>query len=220
MEASFQLNYCMRGYHIYKKVWQSNTMEILSCKKEVNIHDPYAVCMVNETGITVGHVPRKISAVCYMLIQRGGSISCQVTGSRRYSYDLPQGGLELPCCLTFTGPSKIVEKVQKLLDKQPALMEDFKKTDSEPLNKEPKIADNHNSLQDMAQLSENETWVTYQSHKLSNIDKATIKNGERLTNKHITFCQTMLKTIFINRRFRMYTINRNNGTEKFILGFK
>ena len=58
--ASFQLNYCMRGYHIYKKVWQSNTMEILSCKKEVNIYDPYAVCMVNETGITVGHVPRKI----------------------------------------------------------------------------------------------------------------------------------------------------------------
>ena len=80
-------------------------MEILSCKKEVNIHDPYAVCMVNETGITVGHVPKKISAVCYMFIQHGGSISCQVTGSRRYSYDLPQGGVELTCCLTFTGPS-------------------------------------------------------------------------------------------------------------------
>ena len=100
------------------------------------------------------------------------------------------------CCLTFTGPSKIVEKVQKLLDKQPALMEDFKKTDSEPLNKKPKIAHNHDSLEDMAQLSENETWVTYQSHKLSNINKATIKNGERLTDKHITFCQTMLKTQF------------------------
>ena len=115
MEASFQLNYCMRGYHIYKKVWQSNTMEILSCKKEVNIHDPYAVSMVNETRITVGHVPRKISAVCYMFIQRGGSISCQVPESRRYSYDLPQGGLEIPCCLTFTGPSKIVEKVRNYL---------------------------------------------------------------------------------------------------------
>ena len=160
------------------------------------------VCMVNETGITVGHVPRKISAVCYMFIQRGGSISCQVTGSRRYSYDLPQGGLELPWCLTFTGPSKIVKKVQKLLDKQPAMM--VKKTDSEQLNKKPNIANNHDSLEDMAQLSENEIWVTYQSHKLSNVDKATIKNGDTNWQAYSFLPNDGKNTIFINRRFRMY----------------
>ena len=83
-------------------------------------------------------------------------------------------------------------------------MEDFKKTDSEPLNKKPKIADNHNSLEDMAQLSENETWVTYQSHKLSNVDKATIKKWQETNRQAYYF---LPKTIFINRRFRMYTLS-------------
>lgn len=99
-------------------------------------------------------------------------------------------------CLTFTGPSKIVEKVQTLLDKQPALMEDFKKTDSEPLNKKPKIADNHDSLEDMAQLSENETWVTYQSHKLSNVDKATIKKWQETNRQAYYFLPNNVKDNF------------------------
>lgn len=36
-------------------------------------------------------------------------------GSRRYSADLPQGGLEIPCVLTFKGMPKDIEKVAKLL---------------------------------------------------------------------------------------------------------
>ena len=36
-----------------------------------------------------------------------------VTGSKRRSTDLPQGGLEVPCLLKFEGPEDIVDKVRK-----------------------------------------------------------------------------------------------------------
>ena len=31
---------------------------------------------------------------------------CKVTGRRRYSTDLPQGGLEIPCAVLFTAKDK------------------------------------------------------------------------------------------------------------------
>ena len=49
----------MRGYHVYKEVWMSNTHDILTCRREeLNMNDPYAVSMVHPSGIVVGHVPR------------------------------------------------------------------------------------------------------------------------------------------------------------------
>ena len=46
---------------------------------------------------------------------REGNIKCTITGSRRYSIDLPQGGLELPCLYTFSGNAKVVSKLKKLV---------------------------------------------------------------------------------------------------------
>ena len=44
-------------------------------------------------------------------------IDCTVTGSRRYSADLPQGGMEIPCILTFKSSSrKECDKAVKLLN--------------------------------------------------------------------------------------------------------
>lgn len=63
----------------------------------------------------VGHVPRRISSICSVFLRRGGSITCTVTGSRHYSGDLPQGGLELPCTLKFEGREKEITKVKKLI---------------------------------------------------------------------------------------------------------
>ena len=50
----------------------------------------------------VGHEPRRILSSCSIFIRRSGSIKCSITGSRCYSSDLPQGGLEIPCILIFT----------------------------------------------------------------------------------------------------------------------
>ena len=40
-------------------------------------------------------------------------MKCTVVGNWRYSRDLDQGGMEVPCKYTFKGPLKEVEKVQK-----------------------------------------------------------------------------------------------------------
>ena len=68
------------------------------------------------TVVIVGHVPRKISAACLLFLGRqGSSIICTVCGVRRYSSDLPQGGLEVPCKLTFKGSKLNVDKMKKIL---------------------------------------------------------------------------------------------------------
>ena len=36
-------------------------------------------------------------------------------GTRQYSRDLVQGGLEVPCKLKFTGDHKLIEKINKLI---------------------------------------------------------------------------------------------------------
>lgn len=38
-----------------------------------------------------------------------------MNGSRRYSSDLPQGGLEIPCVLTFSGEQTRIDKVKKAI---------------------------------------------------------------------------------------------------------
>ena len=48
-------------------------------------------------------------------MQHGGTITAVVTGRRRYSSDLVQGGLEILCDLRFCGEGKFILKLKKLL---------------------------------------------------------------------------------------------------------
>lgn len=107
---SFTVESMIRGYHEYNCIWENPSVEdYLLCEREIgNPHDTHAVAIKGSvagdtTGAvtTVGHIPRKISAICSIFIRRGGSITCVVNGSRHYSADLPQGGLEIPCILKF-----------------------------------------------------------------------------------------------------------------------
>ena len=41
---------------------------------------------------------------------------CLDTGSRIYSMDLPQGGLEIPCIFTFSGESLKFQKAKSLIE--------------------------------------------------------------------------------------------------------
>ena len=66
---SYSIHTSVRGYHVYKDVWEAALGQLLPCQREPNIHDPYTVAVV-ETGVAtriVGHVPRAISSVCYYL---------------------------------------------------------------------------------------------------------------------------------------------------------
>uniref|UniRef100_A0A1X7UX22 Uncharacterized protein n=1 Tax=Amphimedon queenslandica TaxID=400682 RepID=A0A1X7UX22_AMPQE len=88
---------------------------MLNCLRETsNLHDPYTVATVKD-GVTVGHVPHKISALCSLFPRRQGSISCTVTGRRQRSADLVQCGLEIPCTLHFAGDKDSIDKIKQLL---------------------------------------------------------------------------------------------------------
>ena len=51
-----------------------------------------------------------------LFIRKGGTIDYEVTDpNRKYSRDLPQGGLEIPCVLTLRGTKDLVDKAVKLL---------------------------------------------------------------------------------------------------------
>ena len=71
-----------------------------------NRHDPYAVATLSD-GRVVGHMPRKISPVCSIFIWHGGAITCTVSDRRRYSADIEQEGLEIPCKIKFSTSSSV-----------------------------------------------------------------------------------------------------------------
>ena len=55
------------------------------------------------------------SSVYTLLLRCGGAIQCTVTGPKKYSDDLLQGRLELPCTYQFTGPDNVTKKAHQLL---------------------------------------------------------------------------------------------------------
>ena len=66
-------------------------------------------------SIVVGHVTRKILVAWARFLERNGTIQCNITGSRCFSEDLLQGGLEVPCTFKFQGEAKDVVKMRKLV---------------------------------------------------------------------------------------------------------
>lgn len=109
----------------------------------------------------MGNVPRKISALCSTFIRKGGTISCCVTGSRRYSSDLPQGGLEIPCIIKFVGNKKDVDRVNSLALK-------VLNYDTEPPPKKAKVQEDKAITQEACKVDGTTT-------ELNQIDMTTMK---------------------------------------------
>jgi hypothetical protein len=108
---------CIHSYHVYKEIWEAATGEVLICERELhNSRDRYTVA-VKRMGMIIGHLPRKLSRVRSLFLRRGGTIDCTVTGRRRYSADLPQGGLEVPCSLLFKATPKRNPEAEEVVEK-------------------------------------------------------------------------------------------------------
>ena len=114
--VEFTIQAMVRGYHVYQDEWDAVIGEVLQCQKETgNWHDPYAVATQSD-GRVVGHMSQKFLPLCSIFIQRGGSITCTVSDRRRYSADLEQGGLEIPCKIKLSTLSSVEkEKSEKLV---------------------------------------------------------------------------------------------------------
>ena len=203
----------IRGYHEYRSTWEAAYGELLSCQRETgNSYDSFAVGVM-KNGSIVGHIPRKLSAVCAMFLQQGGFILCQVSGNRQYSRDLPQGGLEIPCILTFSGEEKGVTKVKDLVQKiatfslKPASSTTpilHASAENLPAGKRLKVEhleDDSTSIvidsyDDVDTNVDALQWLRVGSITLKYTDKDTILNGDYLTDNHINVSQKVLATQF------------------------
>lgn len=91
----YHLESCIRGHHVYMRVWTPHVGEILHTRKEaVNHHDRFAVAVLKEDRI-VGHIPREVSKTAWYFLEHGGEIRCEITSRCRRS-DIGKG-LEVPC---------------------------------------------------------------------------------------------------------------------------
>lgn len=170
-----------------------------------NVHDPYAVAVVNE-GVTVGHVPRAISSVCSSFLRRNGMLTCEVTGTRQYSADLPQGGLEISCSflVKLLGEAKLITKIRNLL--QEAVTSGLFTTKGKPQQNNPpdSKSDSPDSKSDSEQPKKkrrteqscSKTWVQFNGMVLSQLDKEQLFNGSWLSDRHINYAQSLLKKQF------------------------
>ena len=61
----------------------------------------------------IGHVPREVSRVFLHYLGHSGSISCEVTGRRKYGKIL-----EVPCMFKFLGSEKMVQKMRSIMLKK------------------------------------------------------------------------------------------------------
>ena len=164
-----------------------------------NVHDTFAVAVMRSDTIA-GHCPRKISAICFIFIRRGGRITCQMTGGRRHLSDLPQGGLEVPCVLKFQTSSKqYAEKTEKLIRNSLSKnIKDIPHTSVDSTSGQDAISASGLSADSGAPISiENDE---NPAKKLKLISKEfegeEIIMGNELSDQHINKAQNLLKVQF------------------------
>ena len=133
----------------------------------------------------------------FPLSASGCSITCHVTGGRRYSGDLVQGGLELPCVLHFEGDDKRIAKAKKLIESalttetEDLLASKKRKTDSPLVVQLDGVGGSTNSTG-----YSTKDWVQQGGIVLTITDKEHILSGKKLNDLHINFAQTILKQQF------------------------
>ena len=213
---TFTFESMIRGYHEYQLIWGvPGVGEGLNCYRELgNSHDPYAVAVKKWIGgeiRVVGHLPQIISAICSLFIRRGGSILCTVYGSRRYSSDLPQGGLEIPAKVTLTATTKEeATKAKKLIESTLCIDVTRDVTASEERVEAAQGASNSalpaivicksgQSSEEVVNLvDQDEPHVDEPPKKKAKIInfEGVVVMGEQLTDAEINFAQSLLKKQF------------------------
>ena len=196
---------------MYQNDWIPVLGEVLQCSREVgNAHDPYAL-KVTKAGTIVGHLPKKISSTCSLFIRKGGTIHCEVTDpNRKYSRDLVQGGLEIPCILMLQATKDLVDKASKLLaitDMKAMPVTETVETSSQVEKKDSNVPPTVpaakrvkvEQIEMEVRIEESQVvWATLSNTRilLRAKDKLMIKEGCKLSDKHINFAQATLRAQF------------------------
>ena len=68
---TFEFVSAVRGYHIYKDIWEPSVGEKLIAHKEFgNQFDKFAIKVLNDEQ-TIGHLPREYSRIAWYVVARG-----------------------------------------------------------------------------------------------------------------------------------------------------
>ena len=110
VRSAYEKKSVVRGHHIYKALWTPSIGEELLVEREDgNQHDDHAVAVI-KNGDIVGHMPRSFSRVSWFFLERGGEITCRITGKRKLGV-----GLEVPCVYIYVGSARMTRKLGRLL---------------------------------------------------------------------------------------------------------
>ena len=80
LERVLSLQAAVRGFHVYKAIWEPKDSEVLACShEENNTHDPFAIktCQL-DSGKTVGHLPMELSRISKFILDRGAKITVKL----------------------------------------------------------------------------------------------------------------------------------------------
>ena len=128
IEKELKVECCVRWRHVYESNSDAKTRSKLkSCHEKrprALVEDKYAMALkFNDT--TIGHVPKFLSKITYFFLKLGGDLVVKITGQRRYSRDLDQGGMELPGTYVFTSTDAEMHAKLEMLVKE--VMEQYNK---------------------------------------------------------------------------------------------
>ena len=111
------------------------------------VEDQYAMAIKNNAQ-TVGHVPKFLSKLVHFFQKHEGELLVEVIGERRFSFDLPQGGMEIPAKFTFK--TENIELFQQMQEKTLEQIEKFEERRKiaieKSLNKKEKRIKNNKKL--------------------------------------------------------------------------
>ena len=103
MAPNYEFFAAIRGFHVYRQVWQPEQDETLVCSHEAD--NPFDLFYISFLS---GHLPREISRPTKYLLDRGASVTATLTDVKYRRSPLFQGGLEIPCKVKVEMPNTVL----------------------------------------------------------------------------------------------------------------
>ena len=116
MENGYSFTAAVRGFHYYRKFWKPKENEKLDCShEEHNPFDWFAIKTVTSDGMIVGHLPRDISRIKKLFLNRGAEMEAELTSKHYQRSPLVKSGMEIVCLVRVRIPAML--KNTKLAEK-------------------------------------------------------------------------------------------------------
>ena len=110
----YEQDSCIHCYHIYQNIWSAEVDEHFVYEREpLNSSDRYVVAVLKDR-YRCGQLRGQLSQILSLFLLENGTNDCVVIGGRRYSSDVPQGGLEIPYKLIFNGKRDDIKKLSEI----------------------------------------------------------------------------------------------------------